>query len=113
MKKIVFLFLLLPFAAQSQTITTIAGTGTLGDLGDGGPATAAVLYHPQGITRDNAGNIYFTNHNHADHRVRKIDAAGIYTTVAGIGTGGYSGDGGPATAAMLNDPLGMCTDKYG
>lgn len=113
MKKILLLILLLPTLAMSQTITTIAGTGILGDSGYGGPATAADMHYPLGIARDPLGNIYMTNHDHANFSIRKIDAAGIYTKFAGTGVKGYSGDGGPATAATFNDPFGVCLDKYG
>lgn len=113
MKKILLLILLLPTLAMSQTITTIAGTGILGDSGYGGPATAADMHYPLGIARDPLGNIYMTNHDHANFSIRKIDAAGIYTKFAGTGALGYTGDGGPATAATFNDPFGVCLDKYG
>jgi len=113
MKKILLFILLLPSLAMSQTITTIAGTGILGDSGYGGPATAAKMTHPEGIARDVLGNLYITNHDHGNFSIRKIDAAGIYTKFAGTGAMGYTGDGGPATAATFNDPFGVCLDKYG
>ncbi len=92
-------------------ISTIAGTGVAGFSGDGGPATAAMLNYAQGVTGDNAGNVYVADlHN---NRVRKIDAAGIISTVAGYGTAGYSGDGGLAIAAKLNVPCGICVDGAG
>jgi hypothetical protein len=84
-------------------IKTIAGSGTSGYTGDGGPATAALLHTPVGICMDNAGNIYFADQG--NHVIRKIAAGtGIIKTIAGIGTLGYSGDGGPATAAKLGAP---------
>jgi sugar lactone lactonase YvrE len=93
------------------TITTIGGNRTIGYSGDGGPATAAQLNGPWGIAVDNDGNVFVADkHNHA---IRKINADGIITTVAGNGTAGYSGDGGPATAARLNHPLGLCLDVAG
>lgn len=115
MKKLLFLLpLVLPMLLHAQMISTVAGKGGVsGDTGDGGPATAATLVSPQGIARDKSGNLYITNHDHTNHHIRKIDAAGIYTIFAGAGPGGYSGDGGPATAALMDDPLGMCADKYG
>ncbi len=91
-------------------ITTIAGTGTTGFSGDGGPATAAQITTADGITVDRTGNVYFTQMN---GRIRKIDAAGIITTIAGTGVNGFSGDGGPATAAQLYVPNGICTDPAG
>jgi gliding motility-associated-like protein len=78
-------------------LSTIAGTGVPGYSGDGGPATAAQLKNPYGVAFDNAGNIYVPDPG--NNRIRKIDAGGIITTVAGNGTTGYSGDGGPATNA--------------
>ena len=75
-------------------LLTIAGTGTPGFSGDGGPAIDAKVWTPFGITNDNDGNIYFTNR----YRIRKIDTDGIITTFAGDGTPGYSGDSGPASS---------------
>lgn len=80
-------------------ITTIAGTGTNGYSGDNGPATAARLSDPLGLTFDNSGNLFFSDIG--NRRVRKINTAGIITTIAGTGMAGYSGDGGPATAAAI------------
>ena len=74
-------------------ITTIAGTGTPGFSGDGGPATAAQLYQPTAITVDCSGNIYIDDENNA--RIRKINTSGIISTFAGNGTDGFSGDGEP------------------
>ena len=92
-------------------ITTVAGMGGSGGYsGDGGPATAAQLNAPYGVAVDDEKNIYIT----ASNRIRKVDGGtGIITTVAGTGTGGYSGDGGPATAALLNGPYGITTDRSG
>lgn len=90
-------------------ITTIGGTGVAGNTGDGGPATLAEINQPIGIATDSKGNIYFTVYN----TVRKINAYGIISTIAGNGTSGYSGDGGPATLAMLNEPIGVATDPVG
>ena len=98
-------------------ITTIAGTGDSAGVsgafsGDGGPATAADLYDPSNITLDASGNVFFSDQT--NHRVRKIDAStGIITTVAGNGTGGYSGDGVPATASELFFPSGIAFDAAG
>jgi hypothetical protein len=86
----------------SGIITTFAGTGTSGNTGDNGPATDAELTAPNGVHVDNAGNVFIID-NYA-YVVRKVNAAGIITTIAGNGTPGYSGDNGPATAAQLSNP---------
>ena len=92
-------------------ITTIAGNGTPGFGGDGGPATAAIIQNPEKITVDGAGNIYFCDFY--NQRIRKIDVSGIITTIAGTGAIGYTGDGGPATAATFWDPAGIALDAAG
>jgi sugar lactone lactonase YvrE len=91
-------------------ITTFAGPGS-GPLGDGGPATAATLNQPYEIASDIAGNVYILDGLHG--RVRKVDVAGIITTVAGNGTYGYSGDGGPATTAQFSWLSGVTVDALG
>jgi hypothetical protein len=89
--------------AATGIITTVAGTGIFGYSGDGGPATSAQLAAPAGVTFDGAGNLYIADQE--NDRVRKVTATtGILTTIAGNGTQGYSGDGGPATSAQLFDP---------
>ena len=93
------------------TISTIAGTGISGYTGDGIAATASGLNDPYGIAFDVAGNIYISDNNQS--RIRKVDAAGIITTIAGTGTGGYTGDGIPATAAELFGPDGLKVDGSG
>ena len=92
-------------------ITTVAGNGISGYSGDGGPAVSASLKQPVGITVDQAGNLYISDS--ANHSVRKVDAAGIITTVAGNGQGGYSGDSGPAVSAALWAPYGVAVDPAG
>ncbi len=92
-------------------ITTIAGNGTSGFSGDGGPATAAEMRYPVGIAVDIRGNIYFSDLN--DCRIRKIDNSGIITTIAGVGSGSFSGDGGPATSAHFYNPAGIAVDTAG
>src|SRR5439155_1308492 len=87
------------------TISTYAGTGTWGFSGDGGPATAAQLNTPAGVALDSAGNLYIADQ--ANHRIRKVTPGGTISTYAGSGTRGFSGDGGPATAAQLNTPAGV------
>ncbi|MGH8896178.1 MAG: NHL repeat-containing protein [Egibacteraceae bacterium] len=89
----------------SGTITTVAGTGVQGFSGDGGPATAANLYYPYGVTVDTDGTLYIAEWG--NNRVRKVNSSGTITTVAGTGTQGFSGDSGPATAANLSGPDGV------
>ena len=94
------------------TITTVAGTGSSGYSGDGGPATAATFSSLHGIAVDNDGNIYVADAGNSV--IRKITiASGIITTVAGNGTAGYSGDGGRATQAQLSGPWGVDVDAAG
>jgi trimeric autotransporter adhesin len=93
-------------------ITTVAGDGTFGYKGDGGPATSAGLYAPRGITVDASGNIYIADTG--NYRVRMVTkSTGITTTVAGDGTSGSKGDGGPATSASLLTPYGVAVDASG
>ncbi len=96
--------------SPSGIITTIAGTGVGGHTGDGGPATAAQLYHPGYVLPDGFGNIYISDEG---NYIRKINAAGIISTIAGNGTATYSGDGGPASAATVNIPYGLALDGAG
>jgi hypothetical protein len=93
-------------AAQSvPTITTVAGSGVLGTSGDGGPATAADINHPRGIALAPGGGFVFADA--FGHVVRRVSSDGNITTVAGTGVPGFSGDGGPATAAQLDLPHGV------
>jgi DNA-binding beta-propeller fold protein YncE len=93
-------------------ITTAVGTGEKGFAGDGGPATEALLNGPFDIAFDGAGNLYFSDT--FNHRIRRVEAAtGIISTIAGNGEAGHSGDGGPATAAALNEPYGVVVDRDG
>ena len=93
-------------------ITTVAGTGSFGLGGDGGPAVDAQLRYPSDVAVDGAGNFFIADN--WNHRIRKVDSAGVITTVAGTGWGGgFSGDGGPATAARLNYPTGVAVDGAG
>ncbi len=95
----------------SGMISTIAGFGTDPAIpGDGGPATAAYIFAPNHVAVDAAGNVYVADY---DNKIRKINTAGIITTVAGNGTGGFSGDGGIATAAEMQRPGGMAVDADG
>ncbi len=98
-------------------ISTVAGTNTAGYSGDGGPATQARLWYPQGVAFDAQGNLYIADNN--NDRVRRVDASGIITTVAGNGAeaagggGTYAGDGGPALDASLYRPNNVTFDAVG
>ncbi len=100
-----------PATAQETNVWTTA-TVAGGDVNDGGPAASGQLYSPRGVALDASGNLYIADtHN---HRIRKVDAStGNISTVAGDGTRGYSGDGGPATAAQLNYPYSVALDGAG
>jgi DNA-binding beta-propeller fold protein YncE len=99
-------------ADQSWIITTAVGTGEPGFAGDGGPALAARLNGPFDLGFDPAGNLYFSDT--FNHRIRQVDGGtGMITTIAGNGRAGYSGDGGPAVAASLNEPYGIAVDRDG
>jgi trimeric autotransporter adhesin len=93
------------------TISTIAGTATPGNSGDGGPATAATLSNPVALALDSAGNLYIGDSG--SNEVRKIAPGGTITLVAGTGTPNFSGDSGPATAADINQPQGLAVDAAG
>ena len=90
-------------------LVNVVGTGASGYSGDGGPATQAQLKVPAGLTFDSKGNLYIADRE--NHRVRMVNKKGIITTVAGNGTAGFSGDGGPATQASLNLPSGLAVDS--
>jgi hypothetical protein len=94
-------------------ITTVAGNGGRAgyklDTGDGGPATDAPLWGPNGVTVDSAGNLYLSE----QVRIRKVSTDGIINTIAGSQDPGYSGDGGPATKAQLWNPMGLTVDRAG
>ena len=92
-------------------ISTVAGTGTSGYSGDGGVATAARLYAPNGIETDAQNNLYISDAG--NHVVRYVNAQGIISTVAGTGNSGYSGDNGLASAANLAIPFDILSDKQG
>lgn len=97
--------------AQTGFISTVAGDGVAGFSGDGGPATAAHLGFPTGVKVDAAGNLYIADSE--NNRLRKIDHSGVITTIAGTGTAGFTGDGGPATAAALSFPVQPALDGAG
>ena len=95
---------------SNGVITTVAGNGTPGFSGDGGPATSTGVYGPSGVALDSAGSLYIADAG--NNRIRKV-SNGVITTVAGNGTLGYSGDGGPATNAQLYGPEGVAVDSAG
>jgi hypothetical protein len=110
MKKVLLALLFVPFFANAQIIETVVGTGAAGYSGDGGQATNAKINTPGGAVIDTNGNLYIADANNV---IRKISTSGIISTVVGTGTSGYSGDGGPATNAQLNNPLKITIDKFG
>ncbi len=110
-----FLFLtqlsLSGFAQSGGLISTVAGNGTQGFGGDGGPATSAQVNQPEGVAVDSAGNLYIADT--VNNRIRKVTPAGVISTVAGNGAQGFSGDGGPMISAALYDPSGVAFDLAG
>lgn len=95
--------------AETQIITTFAGTGECASRGDGGLAIKAALNYPQSIALDSVGNLFVVD----SERVRRIDRQGVITTYAGTGQQGFSGDGGPANRAKLANPSGLAVDEKG
>src|SRR5207248_8651219 len=111
MRAAAIFFLCACWLPDQQTIT-IAGTGTPGFSGDGGPAVKAEINNPYGLVIGPGGALYFCEIG--NHRVRRLDLkTHRLSTVAGTGTKGYSGDGGAATAAALNEPYEVRFDKAG
>src|SRR5262249_2319979 len=91
---------------------TVAGNGSAYYNGDGGPATPAAVGRPNGVAVDAAGNLYIADSY--NNRIREVvKATGAMITIAGNGYTGYSGDGGPATSAMLNSPFAVAVDGSG
>ncbi len=118
LKRTVFFCILLSASTISlsnlnaQIINNEAGNNTLGYgySGDGGLASAAQLHTPNGVSVDTAGNVYITDLKNSV--LRQVSTSGIITTIAGTGISGFSGDGGQATAAELNNPTGASFDKF-
>jgi uncharacterized protein (TIGR03437 family) len=96
--------------AMTGTLTLVAGNGTPGYSGDNGQATNAQLNEPAGVAFDAAGNLYIAEFG--NNCIRRV-SNGLITTIAGNGTGGYSGDNGPATSARLDGPVGVAIDTAG
>ncbi len=97
---------------RNGNIATVAGNGISGYSGDGGAATESELASPFGIAVDGSGNVYIADESNS--RIRKVTVStGNITTIAGNGTAGYSGDGGPATGAALNYPQSIGLDSSG
>lgn len=110
--RLVFLLLLVAAAAFGAEIETAAGVGVSGAAGDGGPAVAAQVGNPYGLTLGPDGALYVCEID--THRIRRIDlVGGGISTVAGSGVRGYAGDGGPAVAAQLNEPYEVRFDRAG
>jgi streptogramin lyase len=106
------LFLAIPLLLPAATVKTIAGTGAAGYTGDGGPGTSAQLANPYGLVTGPDGALYICEVD--NHVIRRLDLKkGTVSTVAGNGKQGYSGDGGPATSASLNQPYEIRFDKAG
>jgi uncharacterized protein (TIGR03437 family) len=97
--------------SASGIISTVAGNGSSGFSGDGGPAIGAQLNSPSAVAADGADNLYISDD--ANLRVRRVSADGIIATIAGTGMWGISGDGGPATMAQLTGASGLALDKAG
>ena len=99
---------------NAQTISTYAGCGTgciTSGAGDGGPATASYNHGTAGGVFDKYGNYYFVSPNGS--RARQVTPANIIYTIAGNGIGGFSSDGGPATASEINGPTAIVLDTSG
>ena len=109
--RLLFSLLLLATSLHAAEIRTVAGTGAKGSAGDGGPATAAQIDNPFGITRGPDGALWFCEYG--GQRVSKITADGKLHVVAGSGQKGYTGDGGPALQATFNLPHEIRFDRSG
>jgi uncharacterized protein (TIGR03437 family) len=98
-------------AQPGGNLFTIAGNGNASYFGDGSPATQGSVNQPEGVAVDSLGNVYIADT--LDHAVRKVTTNGVITTFAGNGNQGYTGDGGPANLARLNQPCGVAVDTGG
>ncbi len=96
---------------RSGVIANFAGNGSAGFAGDGSQAAGAQLSRPQAVTVDAAGNVYIADTG--NHRVRAVSTSGVITSIAGNGSPGFGGDGGPAASAQLNAPRGLAVDASG
>jgi hypothetical protein len=92
-------------------ISTIAGNGTCGFSGDGGPGVSAMICNPEGVTVDTRGIVYFGDYSNL--RVRKLSRSGTITTLAGSGNPGYNGEGLPAVSTNLDGPIAVGIDNVG
>jgi NHL repeat len=102
--------------APDGTVTGFAGIPSdfISDSGDGGPAISAGIRRVTALAIDAAGNVYIADGDNEVNTIRKVSLDGIITTIAGVNAfAGYSGDGGPATKAMLNTPIGLAVDPAG
>jgi RHS repeat-associated protein len=97
--------------AANGAVTSVAGDGTRAFGGDGGLATAARLKEPTGVAAAADGRLFVADY--ADHRIRVVSPDGVISTLAGDGTAGFAGDGGPATAARLSKPSSVAVDSAG
>jgi len=98
--------------AVTQVISTVAGNGSQGFSGDGGPATSAELCAPYGVAVDSSGNLFIADY--CNNCIRRVDAVTqVISTVAGNGSQGFSGDGGLATSAQLTRPIAVAVDSLG
>lgn len=95
-------------SASTGLLYLVAGTGTAGSSGDGGPATSAQVNGPRGVWADSVGNVYIADTS--NNKIRVVDVTGNIHTFAGTGAATSSGDGGPATAATIDNPQGVMTD---
>lgn len=112
MKKIsILLAFVFYFQTQAQIITTVAGDGSSTFGGDNGPATSAQLNSANGMAVDAAGNLYIADQ--LNNRIRMVNTAGVITTYAGTGVGGFYGDGNLAINAQLHGPTAVQFDNFG
>ncbi len=95
----------------NNVVSQFAGTGSSGFSGDGSDAVSATFNFPSSIAFDDAGNAYIADD--FNYRIRKVDASGTVTTIAGNGSQGFSGDGGAATSAMINQPISVAVGPDG